>query len=206
MWRADSLEKTLMLGKIEGRRRKRWQRMRWLDGITSSTDMSLSSLWEIVKDREAWCASVHAVTKSWACLSDQTTKALSHTSLSRAHKHILVLMAFDLFLSLVRTVPAPAARGKQSTFYCRKSTRLRILFMRPWKICDFSLSYYTPCPCSIIFQTLQNLPGMDQMLAGTCVGILGNSGWFWLTQASTECSEQNLIQSWPSTWEGPVAE
>jgi len=117
MWRADSLENTLMLGKIEGTRRKRWQRIRWLDGITSSTDMSLSSLWEIVKDREAWCASVHGVTKSWACLSDQTTKALSHTSLSRAHKHILVLI--DLFLSLIRTVPAPAARGKQSTFYCR---------------------------------------------------------------------------------------
>ena len=131
MRRTDLLEKTLMLGKSEGRRRRGRQRMRWLDGITSSTDMSLSSLWEIVKDREAWCASVHAVTKSWACLSDQTTKALSHTSLSRAHKHILVLMAFDLFLSLVRTVPAPAARGKQSTFYCRKSTRLRILFMRP---------------------------------------------------------------------------
>ena len=117
MWRADSLENTLMLGKIEGTRRKRWQRIRWLDGITSSTDMSLSSLWEIVKDREAWCASVHGVTKSWACLSDQTTKALSHTSLSRSHKHILVLI--DLLLSLIRTVPAPAARGKQSTFYCR---------------------------------------------------------------------------------------
>ena len=103
--------------------------MRWLDGITSSTDMSLSRLWEIVKDREAWCASVHGVAKSRACLRDQTTKALSHTSLSRAHKHILVLTAFDL--SFVRTVPAPAARGKQSTFYCRNSTRLGILFMRP---------------------------------------------------------------------------
>ena len=97
MWRTDSFEKTLMLGKIEGRRRRGWQRMRWLDGITDSTDMSLSKLQELVMDRKALCAVVHGVTKSQTWLRNWTD-----TTYTQKWDHLMPQFEFSELIGRVR--------------------------------------------------------------------------------------------------------
>ena len=103
MRRADSLKKTLMLGKTEGRRRG-WQRMKWLDGITDSMHVSFSKLWEMVKDREAWCAVVHEVAKRWTWLSDWTE--LEHFRIKRCtYIDFIIYFLFIVVQSLSRVWP-----------------------------------------------------------------------------------------------------
>ena len=128
------IRKTLMLGKVEGRRRRGWQRMRWLDGITDSMDMGLGRLWELVMDRKAWFAAVHGVAKSWTELSDWTEVKSSSISPPNLLFSFNCLLAVLMFYNMHQLLNSPIERESfrlliESIFFCNCTFWMGVVFI-----------------------------------------------------------------------------
>ena len=141
MWRDNSLEKTLMLGKIEGRRRRRWQRTRWLDGITDSVDMNLNKLWEIVEDRGDWPAVVHGVTKGQRWFSNWTTTQCQRWwSFLKKDMNFSILSISDIKGKVNKASNRmDESRAHQSACFLRCASLQTMALILKWTIDTFSV-------------------------------------------------------------------
>ena len=196
MWRADSLEKTLMLGKTEGKRRRGWQRMRWSDSITDSTDMNLSKLQEIVKDREVWRAAVHGVTKSQKRLSNWTTKILFTSAPPSWPNHLPKFPPNTITLG-VRLQHMNFREHRNSVHSNGLSLIItKRLFRFHW---PSSPKKGVPCPICVIGSPFQTTASASPAAwgGGTCMEWLKRSHW----AKSLSCkSEPKRRRGW-AVWE-----